>query len=228
VYAGFWRHLWNKTLEKLTVVHIVMKFTARYLTGRFITVYARIRQWTRSWDRWIQSTLLQPVPLRFILILFSHLCGMFLSGFLTKTLYVFLVCLLLVTFPACLIVLCLCDIVCRITLWLWQSVDLMSCIASCEIRCLYGDSCLHPHPVHVHPKRRYPATSLHGVPTRKTMVGSVSFRFSHPEAVAVYKLPSASHFPLVWPLQIEEVCSSSYHVKAVVHEEEPTPCPSPG
>jgi hypothetical protein len=66
-------------VEKLTVVHLIKKLPAFW---KLIT-------------RWIKSIPSNPIYLRFILILFSHLClgfpsGFFPSDFLTNTLYALL------------------------------------------------------------------------------------------------------------------------------------------
>jgi hypothetical protein len=60
-----------------------------------ITATKRFLHWSLSWARWIQSIPTHPIFLRFILIIFSHLhlylaCGLFPSGFPTKTLYALL------------------------------------------------------------------------------------------------------------------------------------------
>jgi hypothetical protein len=48
-------------------------FPTFYGTRKFITVFTRARHWSLSRSRWIQVTPLQPISLRFILILSSHL-----------------------------------------------------------------------------------------------------------------------------------------------------------
>jgi hypothetical protein len=73
---------------------LVTKFPAFYRTRRFIAVFTKTRRWTLSWARWIQSTPLYPISLRWILILSSHLylvlpSSLFRSGFPTQILYVF-------------------------------------------------------------------------------------------------------------------------------------------
>jgi len=83
-------------LEKLTVTHLVKKFPAFYETRRFITVFATAHHWSLSWARCIPSTTSRPASVRSILILSSHLhvglpSGLFLSGFPTKVLFVFLI-----------------------------------------------------------------------------------------------------------------------------------------
>jgi hypothetical protein len=66
--------LWSWVLlEKLTVDQLVKEFQSFYGTWRFITVYTTAPHKALSWARWIQSTSSQPIYLRLILILFSHL-----------------------------------------------------------------------------------------------------------------------------------------------------------
>ena len=79
-------------LEKLTGFQLVKKFPAFYGTRRFIIAFPRARQLSLSWASTIQSVPPHPTSWRPILILSSHLrlglpSGLFLSGFLTKTLY---------------------------------------------------------------------------------------------------------------------------------------------
>jgi len=45
-----------------------------YGTGRFITMFTRACHLSLYWARWIQSTPLHPISLRFTLILSSHQC----------------------------------------------------------------------------------------------------------------------------------------------------------
>jgi hypothetical protein len=58
----------------------------------FITAFLSAHQWTLSWARWFQSTSLNAISLRSILILSSHLraglpISLFLLGFPTNILY---------------------------------------------------------------------------------------------------------------------------------------------
>jgi len=59
-------------LEKLTVTQLVKKFSALCRTRRSITVFLRSRSLSLSWARWIQSTISNPISLRYIWILSSH------------------------------------------------------------------------------------------------------------------------------------------------------------
>jgi hypothetical protein len=79
-------------------------FPAFYGTRRYITAFTRALHWSLSWARSIQSIQSQPISLRFILILSTHLrlglhCGLFPSGFATNILYAF-ISLIRVTYPA--------------------------------------------------------------------------------------------------------------------------------
>jgi hypothetical protein len=63
-----------------------------FLTQRFITAFARARHWSLSWARSVQSISLQPISLRYILLLSSHLrlslpSDILHSGFHIKILY---------------------------------------------------------------------------------------------------------------------------------------------
>ena len=84
---------WSRVfLEKLTGSQLVKKFPAFYGTQKIITAFTSARHLSLSWARQIQSKIPHPTSWRFILILSSHLrlglpSGLFLSGFLTKTLY---------------------------------------------------------------------------------------------------------------------------------------------
>jgi hypothetical protein len=80
-------------IEKPPVAQLRKNFPTYYVTWRFITVLTRARRWSLFWVRGIQS-IPQPIFLRFIPILSSHVClclpsGLFISGFPTKTTYIF-------------------------------------------------------------------------------------------------------------------------------------------
>jgi hypothetical protein len=67
-------------------------FPTLHGTRRFIIVLSRARHWSLSWARWIQPKPSHPIPLRSLLILFTHrslgLPGSpFPSEFPIKTLY---------------------------------------------------------------------------------------------------------------------------------------------
>jgi len=76
------------------VSQLVKKFTAIYETQRFINVFTTARA-CHYWFRWIHSNSSQPILSRSIPILFFHLhlgfaSGVFLWGFPSKFLYMFL------------------------------------------------------------------------------------------------------------------------------------------
>ena len=92
-------------LEKLTVPQLVKKFPAFYVNRWFITTFTTARHLSLSWASSIQSIPPHPTSWRSILILSSHLrlglpSGLFHSGFLTKTLYTFLLSPIRATSPA--------------------------------------------------------------------------------------------------------------------------------
>jgi hypothetical protein len=65
---------WSRvSLEKLTVTQLVKKFPAFYGTRRFVTVFRKVRHWSLSWDRWVQSKPFHIIFLRLFLILSSRL-----------------------------------------------------------------------------------------------------------------------------------------------------------
>jgi hypothetical protein len=66
--------------EKLTVTQLVKKLPTFYGTRRFITMLTTTRHCSISWTRSSQSTFSQPISLRSILILHSHLYLDLLSG----------------------------------------------------------------------------------------------------------------------------------------------------
>jgi len=79
-------------LRSKPVLQVVKKFPAFYGTRSFITAFTSARQLSLSGVSSIQSIPPHPTSWRPILILFSHLhlglpCGLFPSGFPTKTLY---------------------------------------------------------------------------------------------------------------------------------------------
>jgi hypothetical protein len=55
------------------IVQVEKKFPTFYGNRRFMTVITRPSHWTLPWATWIQFTPSQPISLRFILILSSHL-----------------------------------------------------------------------------------------------------------------------------------------------------------
>jgi hypothetical protein len=82
-------------LEKPLVAQLFKNFPAFYGTQRFITVFTRALHWSLSWARSIQSIPPNPIYLRSILILSTHLHlglpgGLSPAGFPTIILYAFL------------------------------------------------------------------------------------------------------------------------------------------
>ena len=76
-------------LEKLTGFQLVKKFSPFYGTRRLITAFKSARHLSLPWVSSIHSITPHPTSWISILILSSHLrlCGLFPSGFPTKTLY---------------------------------------------------------------------------------------------------------------------------------------------
>ena len=92
-------------LEQLTGLQLVKKFPAFHGTRRFITALTSVRHLSLSWTSPIQSTQPHPTSWRSILILSTHLrlglpSGLFISRFLTKTIYTPLSSPILATCPA--------------------------------------------------------------------------------------------------------------------------------
>ena len=100
---------WSRVLlEKPTAFKLVKKFPAFYGTRSFITAFTSARYLSLPWASSIQFIPPHPTSWRSILILSSHLhlglhSCLFLSGFLTKTLYMPLLFSILVTCRAHLI-----------------------------------------------------------------------------------------------------------------------------
>jgi hypothetical protein len=88
--------LWSWVpLERPQVMQPLGSFPAFYGTRRFITTFTRALHLYLSWARPIQSTILNPMSKRSILIFYIHIrlglpSGLFPSGFLTNNLYKFL------------------------------------------------------------------------------------------------------------------------------------------
>ena len=104
------RTQWSRVFEKLTGSQPVKKFSAFYGTRRLITLLTNASHLSLSWARSIPSISPYPPSWRSILILSSHLllglpCGLFPSGFPTKTLYKPLLSPIRVTCPTHLILL---------------------------------------------------------------------------------------------------------------------------
>jgi hypothetical protein len=70
-------------LLKPPVAQLSKNSPAFYGTWRSVTVFARARNWSLSWARLIQSMFSQPISLRSILMLSSHLRVVFLVFLLT-------------------------------------------------------------------------------------------------------------------------------------------------
>jgi hypothetical protein len=101
---------WSRVLEKLTGYQIVKKFTTFYGTRSSIAAFTSVPHLSLSWASSIHSIPPHQKSWRSILILASHLwlglpSVLFLSGFLTKTLYMSLPCPIRTTCPTHLILL---------------------------------------------------------------------------------------------------------------------------
>jgi hypothetical protein len=58
---------WSQVLpEKPPVARLIKNFTTFYGNRRFITMFTRVRCWSLSWARWIQSITPHPISLRSI------------------------------------------------------------------------------------------------------------------------------------------------------------------
>jgi hypothetical protein len=96
-----WLHVPTNPMEQnpsweVTVAKPVKKLPAFYGTRRSITVFTIAHHWSLSWAIWLQSTTPRPISLWAMEILSYHLrlgilSGLFLSGFPTEILYVFLI-----------------------------------------------------------------------------------------------------------------------------------------
>jgi hypothetical protein len=92
-------------LEKLTATQLVKNLPAFHGTRNFITVFTGSGYWSLSRTRCIQPTPFNPISLRSMLILSSHLrlglpSGFFPSGLPIKILYAFLIPPIRATCPA--------------------------------------------------------------------------------------------------------------------------------
>jgi hypothetical protein len=102
-YLGSWN-----ILEKLSIVQPLQKFPAFYVTGRFITVFTKALHGTLFWARSIHSIPSQPISLKSIIELSTHLrlglpSCLFHSGLPINILYAFLFAPIRATSPAHLI-----------------------------------------------------------------------------------------------------------------------------
>jgi hypothetical protein len=61
-------------LVKPLVAQLLKNFSKFYGIRRFITVFTKVRHWSLSWVRWIQSIPPHPFPLRPIMIVYI-ICG---------------------------------------------------------------------------------------------------------------------------------------------------------
>jgi hypothetical protein len=85
-------------------VKLLENFLAFYVTRSFISVFTRALQWSLSWARWIRFIPPQPIDLKSVLILSTHLRGLcntdwkhnYLSERQRNELKAFLACLQLV------------------------------------------------------------------------------------------------------------------------------------
>jgi hypothetical protein len=69
-----------KYLENLPVAQLLQNFQKYYGPRKFIIVFTRAHHWPLFWARYIHSIPFYPISLRFVLILFSHLCLRLPSG----------------------------------------------------------------------------------------------------------------------------------------------------
>jgi hypothetical protein len=69
----------NFRLISLTISQLLTNLPKCYATRKFITMFTKAMNWVQSWDRLIQPIPPQPTSLRFMVILFSHLCLRFLN-----------------------------------------------------------------------------------------------------------------------------------------------------
>jgi hypothetical protein len=78
---------WSRVLlQKPPVAQLLKKLSTLYGTRKFITVFTRVRQWSLSWARWIQSIPSQPIHYPPTLCLGTP-NGLSPSGFPTETLW---------------------------------------------------------------------------------------------------------------------------------------------
>jgi hypothetical protein len=82
-------------LEEPPIAQLLRNFPTFHGTRRFISVFTRALHWSLSWAWSIQSISSHPIPLWYILKLFTHLrlglhSGLFPSGFPTTIPYAFL------------------------------------------------------------------------------------------------------------------------------------------
>jgi hypothetical protein len=93
-------------VNKLITAQLVQKFPDSYGIRSFFAVFTRICHWSLSWARLIQFTLSHPIYLRFILILWFHLCvGLPSNSFSSPVcvLHVQPICSLILSLELCLV-----------------------------------------------------------------------------------------------------------------------------